>query len=330
MCERHRFRTSPRTEKGRIRNRHRFLATLSRHKRRGFTLIEILIVAALIALLSGIAAINIQSAYVNNQRKSTYGEARSVATAMSFAFEDVGIYPKLCFLRQNSFFIAPPAGNNPGAPGPYLVSGFEYMGHPLSQQPTLIKRVITNWAQGFGSPGYMSASEGKRGLFQGRRGGLVRMEIPMDVQGYDPITIPGGQSLPIYEWPADPWGRPYVIYMLWQEGVRADGLPNVHFVDRPTRSPNYALAVISYGPNGIPGGNENVTAADIATGQSLWLFSRVDRAYPDQSDYRCLRPSEYDPNRMNVYSYQRLLGVQNPNPPGITDSGSDDIVVDFY
>ncbi|KPL11557.1 hypothetical protein AMJ85_03575 [candidate division BRC1 bacterium SM23_51] len=309
------------------------MLTLSHRRQTGFTLIEILIVAALIGLLAGIAVINIQRAYVDNQRKATYGEVRNVATALAFAFEDIGLYPKLCFLQQNDFFIAPPQAGNLNQPGPFLVSGFEYMGYEVNQPATLAQRIIKNWAKGLGSQGYFAAGVGRRGMFQGRRGGMVKMEIPMEI--YPQPVIGGGQALAIYDWPADPWGRPYVVYMLYQAGVLANGLPDARFVDKPTRAPNYVLAVVSYGPNGIPGGPSQFTTADVSIGRQLWLFTR-DRSYPTESDFRCLRPDEYTPDRLYAWSHVKLLG-EDPNDPGnplsyigVIDPGSDDIVYDFY
>jgi len=301
--------------------------TRKRLKQTGFTLIEILIVAALIALLAGIAAINIQRAYVDNQRKATFGEARNIATALAFAYEDIGVYPKLCFLQHNVFFIAPPQAPPLNVPGPYVVSGFEYIGYEVNQSPTVANRIISNWAKGMGSPGYFSAGGGRRGLFQGRRGGMVKMEIPVEI--YQQVVMPTGQTVPIYDWPADPWGRPYVVYMLYQDGVTPDGLPNVHFLDKPTRAPNYALAVVSYGPNGIPGGPSDYDAAYLAQGQQYALFTR-DRTYPDQSDYRALRPDEYNDQRRDAWSYVKLRGEDPPSYIGVIDPGSDDIVIDFY
>lgn len=313
-----------------------FLLTLRNRRQTGFTLIEILIVAALIGLLAGIAMINIQRAYVDNQRKATFGEARNISTALVFTFQDIGIYPKLCFLQQNIFFIAPPQLPRLDLPGVYLVSGFEYIGFDVNQPATLTERIIRNWAQGQGSQGYFSAGGGRRGMFQGRRGGMVKMEIPVeDYDVTDDPVIGGGQTLPIYDWPADPWGRPYVVYMLYQAGVQPDGRPDVRFIDKPTRASNYALAVVSYGPNGIPGGPSNFTAADVSIGQQLWLFSRDDRLYPALSDYRCLTPEEYQEDvatpgagiRAHAWSFTKL----QPDFPyiGVTDPGSDDIVIDF-
>lgn len=305
----------------------------SRRNQSAFTLIEILIVAALIALLAGIAAINIQRVYVDNQRKATYGEVDQITKALSFAYFDFAVYPKLCFLSQNHFFIAPPDPGTPNQPGPYLVSAFEYMGFDINQNPTLANRVITNWAQGKGAPGYFSAGVGRRGMSQGRRGGTISMEI--DINGYNPPVAPPGLQPPVYvvPWPADPWGRPYVVYMIYQEGVDPQtGLPNVDWVDSPTRAPNFALAVVSYGPNGVPGGEPLWTATDLLQGQQWALFDKFGRTLPDQSDYRALRPSEYDRGRLEAWSHERILGEPSNalSYIGVIDKGSDDIVKDFY
>jgi prepilin-type N-terminal cleavage/methylation domain-containing protein len=310
----------------------------SRQRQAGFTLIEILIVAALIALLSGIAAINIQRAYVDNQRKATYGELHNVATAVSFAMQDTTIIPKLCFLSQNTLFIAPPDPAYPLDPGLYLLSGFDYYGrtgqYDINQSPSLVNRVVKNWGQGIGAQAYFAAGEGRKGLFQGRRGGLTIMEIP---NIYNPMVTPPGKPAQ-YSWPADAWGRPYVLYILYQYGVDSSGQPIVDFIDRPTRVPNYTLAVVSYGPNGIPGGSANYTAADISIGQQLWLFERADPA--SGADYRALTPTELTQpdgvlgggdgisDRVQVWSFEKLGGGDGVYP-GIVDIGSDDIVKEF-
>ena len=305
---------------------------ISIRNRRGpvaFTLIEMLIVSALISLLAGIAIINIQSAYQSNQRKATYGEGRSVATALSFAFEDIGIYPKLCFLSQGIFDIAPPQVAPYTQPGSLLVSGFEYIGYDVNTPATLTNRIIKNWVKGAGSQGYFSAGSGRRGLFQGRRGGIVKMEIPMI---YSPQVLPMGVQLPIYDWPADPWGRPYVVYMLIREGNQANGLPQVRFANSATDMAHgniYALAVVSYGPNGMPGGPEDYSAAMLSVGLSLCLYDRSTRQYPAQSDFRCLQPNEYTAARRDAWSYAKLVSNPPANYPGVIDPGSDDLVVDI-
>jgi len=303
-----------------------FPLALTKHEQTGFTLIEILIVAALMALLAGIAAINIQRAYVDNQRKATYGEASQIRTALDFAYEDIGIYPKLCFLQQNIMYLAPPQAAPWSQPGNQLVSGFEYMGYDVSQTPTLVKRIITNWAKGMGSPGYFAASQGRRGLFQGRRGGMSRMEIPTDI--YSPVVLGLGESQPVYDWPADPWGHPYAVYMLYLYGAKpSSGLPDVRWVDSYSRNANYALAVVSYGPNGIPGGREDYDAATLAQGMALRLF---ERSTLPGVDYRALRPSEYTQQRAEAWSFTKLTGAPGPLAyPGVVDDGSDDIVIEL-
>jgi len=299
---------------------------LTKREQTGFTLIEILVVAALMTLLAGIAAINIQRAFTDNQRKATYGEEYNIKTALSFAYEDIGIYPKLCFLQQNTMYLAPPTQAPYITPGDQLVSGFEYMGYDIAQAPTLVKRIITNWAKGMGSPGYFAAGQGRRGLFQGRRGGMCRMEIPTSI--YNPVVLALGESQPVYDWPTDPWGRPYVVYMLYLRGVNPSGnLPVVRFVDSYSRTPNYTLAIVSYGPNGIPGGREDYDAATLSQGTALRLFERS--ALPGV-DWRALQPSEYTQARAEAWSFIRLTGATGPLAyPGVVDEGSDDIVVEM-
>ena len=308
----------------------------------GFTLIEILIVAALITLLAGIAVINIQAAYVANQRKAALGEARQIATALSFAYEDIGIYPKFCFLPQNVFFVAPNQAAPNAQPGSLLVDGFEYMGYDVNRPLTLTNRIIKNWAKGTTSNGYFSAGQGRRGLFQGRRGGLTRMRISI---GQNPIIPVEQDSLPpeqraIYDWPADPWGRPYVLYLLrLEKGLQtSNGLPRVRFVNGATEAANYALAVVSYGPNNMPGGPEDY-AYDTPTMtivQRRCLYIKIQDPW---ADCLALTPTQYNeigqnpdvPFRAQAWSYVKL----GPDPempaghPGIIDAGSDDLIIDF-
>lgn len=311
----------------------RFPLRWTKRQQAGFTLIEILIVAALIALLSGIAAINIQRAYVDNQRKATFGECYNISTALQFAYDDTQVYPKLCFLSHNIHFLAPPVQPGAPSPGPFLLSGFEYIGHEVNQPPTVAKRIIENWAQGFGSNGYFSAPAGRRGMFQGRRGGVIKMEIPEDV--YQNLVSSPDRDHPIYDWPADPWGRPYVVYLIDQSGVTPEGLPNVFFPTSHFRRHEdvvFVRAVVSYGPNGIPGGSAEWSTAEVNALTPYSLYRRDDRLYPDESDYRALRPSEYNENiggatRAQSWSFSRL----NPSIPliGVTDDGSDDIIREF-
>ena len=303
---------------------------LLRSKKRwqgGFTLIEILIVAALISLLAGIAAINIQAMYLANQRKSTIGEIRQIITSLDFAYNDTMIYPKICFLNQNILYLAPPQATPYNRPGQYLVSGFDYMGFDVNSPSTITNRIIRNWANGTLSQGYFSMPQGKKGMFQYRRAGICRMEIPMDI--YNPQILASGATLPIYEWPTDPWGNPYVLYMLYLESIQPNGLPNVRFVDSITRSPNFARAVVSYGPNGIPGGPEDYTALDLARGQPWRLYTKDNITYPADADFRCLRPQEYTQDRVNAWSFTKILGEDPPSYIGVIDKGSDDMVIEF-
>ena len=309
---------------------------LTKRQQAGFTLIEILIVAALIALLAGIAVINIQRAYVDNQRKATYGECYNISTALQFAFDDVQVYPKLCFLSENVLFIAPPTPTNLTQPGPFVLSGFEYIGHDVNVPSTIAARIVKNWAQGLGSGGYFSAPSGRRGLFQGRRGGVINMEIPTQI--YQNVVSPLDRALPIYSWPADPWGRPYVVYLINQRGVLPDGRPDVYFPTHYARRDDevvYTRAVVSYGPNGFPGGGVDWTTDDVLFGQSLALYDRDTRQYPAESDYRALMPDEYNQpvsgtTRYEAWNFEKLNpAIFQQGRIGVVDPGSDDVVREF-
>src|SRR5688572_29195394 len=70
-------------------------------RRRGFTLVEMLVVSALIALFAGLAVFSITTQLEQNRKKAAVAECRQIATAMSFAHQDLSFFPKLCLLRFN-------------------------------------------------------------------------------------------------------------------------------------------------------------------------------------------------------------------------------------
>ncbi|HRR32158.1 MAG TPA: prepilin-type N-terminal cleavage/methylation domain-containing protein, partial [Candidatus Sumerlaeia bacterium] len=71
----------------------------------GFTLVEIVIVAALVALFSGLATFGIQQMLRNNKLKAVIGEARQVGSSLIFAHQDIGFYPSIGFLNMSKAVI---------------------------------------------------------------------------------------------------------------------------------------------------------------------------------------------------------------------------------
>ena len=139
--------------------------------RRGFTLVEMFIVGALIALFAGIAVINIQQQFDSNKRKAMIGEARQLGTSLSFAKLDLGIYPRLCFLQYSDKQLQFEAIQRLGAGSNFFFYGtMDYSG--IGTAP-LASTLLANWK----GP-YFSASQSRGGVGQASQGGIVNMVIP--------------------------------------------------------------------------------------------------------------------------------------------------------
>ena len=221
--------------------RHSATHFCARHNR-GFTLIEILIVGSLIVLFAGIAVINIQEIYKNNVRKAALGETNQLGVALSMAHQDLGFLPKLGFLILPDKLLINYATAQP--PGDDKIYDFfdtigyfnEYgIGDKSVPPPTTITE---RWQTG----GYFSMSQGRNNINQGR-GGSVRMRVAPHVDAA------------VVDWPADPWGNPYVVYLLKVDETAAVASTRVfwRFTDSVSDKSDYKTMAVSYGPNGVPG-----------------------------------------------------------------------------
>jgi prepilin-type N-terminal cleavage/methylation domain-containing protein len=74
------------------------------NNKRGFTLIEILIVASLIAILSSMVGVSWRRIYQENVEKFIYVEMRQMATAVSTARTDTGYFFDLKYLAYDRFY----------------------------------------------------------------------------------------------------------------------------------------------------------------------------------------------------------------------------------
>lgn len=295
--------------------------------RRAFTLIELLIVGALIALFAGLAIFGAQQAYLNNQRKAVIGESRQVATALDFAYGDVGFFPLLCFLDNSLDGLAIQSqqayGNTTS-----LLNFMQINMIPTTQKVTGIR---ANWR----GP-YFSPSQSRTQVSQGR-GGSKQMLLNI-----------GGTLRGPFAWPADTYGSPYMVYNL-NIDVNNPGNPRLFFVNQdaggapavdPNRTGNFVNAVVSYGRNRVPGGGE--VPAALGNSEAFRLYD-PDPTIPNIDGPNPLRypaANQFTLQRAGMWSvqYQGQAGgtgsyaTANDSTTtyiGITDVNSDDIVFTF-
>lgn len=284
----------------------------SRSRRSGFSLLEILIVAALLAIFASIAVINIATVYRENQRKTVVGELRQFREAVGFSLQDVNLVPKLNFLTQSRIGIIDPASP---IGQERVTEDFAMYGHTIPDRRR--RQYVDNWNGGYISVGRPLEQTEPSAL---GRAGYVRMQIGSGV--VNPINPNSGNN--VVAWPADLWGNPYVVYML-----QVDLNGNVTFVQTPYEDTNYALDFVSYGPDGVPGSYTlpNVEPPAEVTrkeGQRLYNIAPVGGGYEfiarPETDFRVGTASH---NAMLQGYSERVFG--NPNYIGSFDPGSDDL-----
>jgi prepilin-type N-terminal cleavage/methylation domain-containing protein len=277
--------------------------------RRGFTLMEILIVAALIALFSMLAVISIQYLADTSKRKATVADVRTIGSVLSTAHMDFGIFPKIGYLCENRETIKLPGG--------LLVPEFDTIGY-LPQNAPQVRRIIENWVEG----SYLPNPKPRGAISPGYRSYVTTMRL--------------ANSTKVLDWPADPWGNPYVVYLLHLGSDANDNAPR--WIASATEKANYAALVVSYGKNGIPGGSsdpQTITPDVRSEAQDFLLFKRLE-GDPTGADYQALTSDQYMlPARYlalhNTSGWVRAgFGstgyLSNADIPGILDPGSDDIV----
>ena len=249
---------------------------------KGFTLIEIIIVAALISLFSGLATFGVQQMLKNNKLKAVIGEARQVAQSLIFAHEDLGYYPKIGFMAHSRDLIDVRYGWD----------RIDSMGFALSS--TKGQFTFKNW-----NGPYFAASQ-TRNQLSTRYKQLVTMRLHPQYQGLENEMV----------WPADQWGNPYVLYLFRYVKTQ----DTWQFIETLGQQPDYFAAVVSYGPNGVPGapvGGETLDQLRVAC-----LYVQQDTRVPV---FDALEPFQYDETRKRALS-------KAPSGIGIMDPGSDDII----
>ena len=283
---------------------------LFRNRNRGFSLIEIMIVAILLAIFAGLAAINISEVFQQNKIKITYGELDSLRSAVGFAANDTGgVIPKLSFLNQNQFTIT---DLNSG--GNVVTADFHYMGFPIGGQASTI---YTRWKGpylGIAKPEADDAGD----TSISRKAGVARMLINSEV----PNT--SGNPNNVVQWPIDFWRNPYVIYMLriTRDPNNPNSTPFVDFIRRSGERPNFSMAYVSYGRDRVPGSYANNSPGEVQRkeDQKLFVVAPIGSAW----DFEALPETDFNGIRLQGYSEVKF---GDPNLIGVVDIGSDDIVI---
>jgi prepilin-type N-terminal cleavage/methylation domain-containing protein len=276
-----------------------------RRGRPAFTLIEIMIVAALISVLSAIALISVRTFMERSRLRVVVGETYQIFEALSFARDDIGFYPKLNFLLDGVNQIGVNIGAiNAGNP---INPDFEYFGNDISG---IASRIVPSQAvtgsQGWKGP-YIGMSAARRG--HGLAGGptIVTMELPVSGQRVD--------------FPADAWNQPYALYIM---NIDANG--EFSFAAGPQefgRVANFFNAVVSYGPNRVPGGETVPPTSglpnDLAGREPARLYTTIDtRSYI----YGALRHQDWLPGGANLL-------LRTSAYFAIVDPASDDLIKQF-
>ncbi len=277
---------------------------------RAFTLIEMFIVGALIALFAGIAIFNIQGQYLANIRKITIAEVNQIHTALSFIKMDAGVFPKLNFLNKALFHpevSVPVAGVDVRQLN--LRNDFDYMGYTIGLG--LESTILSEWR----GP-YYSVSHTRRGVARAI-GGVVTMLLP--------------NTGIVTDWPADPYGEPYVLYL-----IRIDPTGALDWVRSATDEPNYFAAVVSYGRNRVPGyrADTPIPPADFNRLKNERLYIEGGGTAPDiygnprVAQFTALTADKYDLPRLEALTKIGRTGI-GADEVGIIDPGSDDIIYEF-
>lgn len=126
------------------------------HTRKGFTLIEMLVVIAIIAILAGLMFPAITKAMDSARRSKAGAEVRAIATAVALFYNDHGYMPVP--LTAQGFAPGPGNGNfgqeqNQPFPGPGDRSDFNPNSPPAwAQEARNILRVLTNDTQNMAQP----------------------------------------------------------------------------------------------------------------------------------------------------------------------------------
>ena len=257
--------------------------------KRGFSLIEIMIVSALLAIFAGIAMINISRLYQANKTRASRGDLKMFAEAVEFFVNDIDFYPKLNYLMNAEPIVLEPTYTQ--AQQDEALRNIHYMGFDVSH---LKRRLDREW----------------RGKYVGiSPGRTCRMNIAS--AAYPPMWV---------DYPKDFWGNPYVIYLLKTNYRVPQG---VSFLEDASDEPNYDVLMVGYGQDKFPGSFTNPTAphqsVEVARKEDQRLFVKLGG-----NQFQMLNFGEYGPVQLSGYSEQKY---GDASLTGVIDEGSDDIMI---
>lgn len=295
-------------------------------QRGGFTLLELLIVCGILTVLLGIAISNFREMYDKSEQRSVVDETKSIGTSLSYAYNDLGFYPKLNLLSMTKELLV---DNDKVFPGVDIYGYYGTTGPILNKMLSWKGAYLAINSQGIGT----SAK-------------TVLVELS-DVALNGVSSWPGWKEpLNVVEWPADPWGSPYVFYCVTVEPSLVDDNTNplgLRPVIKPDEPGKYFTACVSYGPNKMPGGTEK-TPANIVDNRLMnaALFSPIANAQDHEPKFK-MRAYGTSGGSSSLYGtpFWREFGrsVKNPkstpdgvglaDTPGIMDIGSDDLLWQF-
>lgn len=314
------------------------------HHRAGFSLIEILFVAAVLGILAGIAIFSAQEFYESNRRKTVFDEVKSIGTGLSFAQDDIGFIPKIHMLNEPKTLVTTIQN------GITLIRpGFDTYGFLPSDGAQAIK-VNSDW-----SGPYMPIVTSRKALAQGQAG-LVKMRIlssfGTNLSG-NPDQVAGDS---LVDWPTDVWGNPYVVYQISSDEGLIDFNTNPQgwrFI-RAAQEKADRVFVCSYGENRVPGGGLDFEGLPVPRpgtavyNRLLDLRLYVDGDVLNQGAQYTLREANSTIPAADLYDSQFLddfpSTIKNPNYDpqdsyiegtgaygqiGILDQGTDDVVFAF-
>lgn len=207
---------------------------------RAFTLLEILIVGALITLFSGIAIIAVQEMYNLNRGKAMYAEAQQIGTALSMAYNAIGFYPRLHTLNQQHSNVVVTGSSNQLLSLPHMDT-YGYLNATMKAGT-----IDTNWKGPYSAKSTTRLSQGQRSFVK------MRLTDPQTISYAALFQQQTAMNIQIVDWPSDTWSNPWMVYHVSK--TMNNGTP-VYRLCKPGEEPDFKNCVVSYGPNHVPGGN---------------------------------------------------------------------------